>query len=434
MNFNGSNTSFGYNNNRNRSRNNNRRNNNGYNGNNNNNGGKKFINSPMLPKWYRNAFFKDCSFAVRERSYGDMHAIELAEIRSVDEPSGKDDRRPTTKNQNQPKKETSRRFEAPDTKAATPESTPKEQPKHQEEAETLRKFIGEYGGHIADINYLKRLIIEMFPDVLRILRKYGDDRYVDLYNSMDKVFTLMCTSQLSSLILSILEENGFPDWDNDWKNLAVAISIIMSNYGNRINNTGAKSCYVNDIIPCGAMWKKEITSLVEDYKITREMAMDLVMKIPVLAEDMRTWDLNQYFIGFEWCIMAHGHDNMEVLDAELQGKLFDFFFNGPNNLAPKALSRFLAAPPVVVGEEDEVSTAISSAFRQMLYEKLDQYDIDEIERTLRYVIKERKRYETEGKTPDISLYCAAEALQFENVAKAINNLVENDENAKQYLA
>ena len=70
----------------------------------------------------------------------------------------------------------------------------------------------------------------------------------------------------------------------------------------------------------------------------------------------------------------------------------------------------------------------------MLYEKLDKYDVEEIERTLRFVIKERKRYEAEGKALDISLYCAAEALQFENVAKAVNNIVTDDEGAKQYLA
>lgn len=405
------NDGYGYRGNNNRNRNNGRQNN--------NNGGNKRQVSSILPKWYRNEFFNCADYAFGGEGLGTVRATNDRTERRTDPPKEK-------------RQGGSRRFESAD---STPVQNKDQQaqPKHNKENEILRNFIGDYGSHIADINYLKRLIIETFPDVLAVLRKYGDERYSDLYSSMDKVFTLMCTSQLSSLILSILEENGFSDWDDHWKNLAVAISIVISNYGNRINNTGAKSCYVNDIVPSGAMWKKEITTLTQDYKITREMAMDLVMKIPVLAEDMRTWDLNQYFIGFEWCILTHAHDNQEIMDAELQGKLFDFFFEGPNNLAPKALSRFLAAPPVIPNEEDEITEAIGSAFRQMLYEKLDKYDIEEIERTLRFVIKERKRYEAEGKAFNISLYCAAEALQFENVAKAVNNIVATDESAKQYL-
>ena len=382
----------------------------------------------MLPRWYRNAFFNDCAKDVQDNTVGGVHSLEYETVRLRE-----DKPRERTRTSDASRKQAPRRYEPAD----KPTKQEKKEPaKHQAEKDILDQFISDYGNHISDISYLTRLIMDTFPSVLRILRKYGDVRYADLNGSMDKVLTLMCTSQLSSLILKVLEDNGFDNWDEDWKNMAVVISIVLSNYGNRINNTGAKSCYVNDIIPSGAMWKREIGILTDDYSITKEMAMDLVMKIPVMAEDMKLWDLDQYYIGFEWCILAHAKDNAEIMDDVLQGKLFDFFFVAPNNnMGPKAISRFLASPPAFIPEaDDEITLAIGDAFRKMLYTKLDSYDIEEIERTLKYVIRERKAYENEGKSIDISLYSGVEAMQFENIAKAVRNIINNDESAKQYLA
>lgn len=309
--------------------------------------------------------------------------------------------------------------------------------KHAWENEVLDNFIGGTNSLRGKSIEFKQFVRENLPDTLKVLRKCLDDRFSDIMNKADRVFSLLCTTSMSNIIASLIENDEFENWDEVWENLSIVISILISNYGNKINSTTAKTTYVRDIIPHQKMWKREIIDLVERFGITEELATDLVIKIPVSVDNMRTYDLNQFYMGFEWCMKVHARDNMDILGSEIQGRLFDFFFGAVEgvestySIAPKAVSRFLASESVVTEDDDDVVVSIITAFRKMLYEKLNSFDIEEIERTLRYIAKQIKNQQDDEKH-DV-LFDIEEAIQFENIVQAAENLKKDDPDLASYL-
>lgn len=296
--------------------------------------------------------------------------------------------------------------------------------------EVLSAFTSAFEKNVDKPAELKSLIEDSFEDVVAAMRFYYDPRFEDALPEMNRLLDIMSTNHFASILLGILKQDPFDNWVEMWKDVALTISILLETSSKKMKD-GTIQIYVSDILASSGMWKAEITQMVEEIGITDELAIDLVIGLPVKPGDMNDLMMRSTYQTFLACILEHADENIEVLDRNAQRKLFDFFFDDkPGNggkLALKVIGRYLSDGV----PEEELSAAASliyAEFKAMLYEKLETYDVNNIAFALRFIVDQRKRNETAE-----TIFNAEDAAKYDTIRKAIMQVISKDETAKEYL-
>lgn len=293
--------------------------------------------------------------------------------------------------------------------------------------EVLSGFVNSVQKNIDKPSEIKSIIEESFDDVAAAMKYYYDTRMEDCIPFANKVLDIMSTNQFANILLSVLKQNSFDDWDVMWKDVALLISILLETSTAKMKE-GTVQIYVSDILASSGMWKTEIDQMVNTIGITEELATDLVIGLPVKAEDMTDLLMRSTYRAFLEAIIEHAEDNIEILDSQTQRKLFDFFFNEngkSGKLASKIIGRYLA-------DEDldglqGVESLIYGEFKQMLLKKLDSYDVQNIVFVIKYIVDQRKHGNKN------MIFNVEKASEYDTIRKAIVQVVSNDESAKEYL-
>lgn len=293
--------------------------------------------------------------------------------------------------------------------------------------ETLSGFVAEIQKNIDKPSQIKEIIEERFEDVAAAMRYYYDARMEDCLPDMNKVLDIMTTNQFANILLSVLKQDPFDNWDVMWKDVALLISILLETSSSKMKD-GTVQLYVSDILASSGMWKTEIDQMTNNIGITEELAIDLVVGLPVKAEDMSDLLMRSTYQSFLGAILENADDNIEILDNQAQRKLFEFFFNEngkSGKLASKVIGRYLAdeEPEGLKGAE----ALIYGEFKQMLLDKLDNYDVNNIVFVIKYIV-EQKKHGNKNMIFDVT-----KASEYDTIRKAIVQVINNDESAKEYL-
>lgn len=293
--------------------------------------------------------------------------------------------------------------------------------------ECLSGFVSSVQKNVDKPSEIKSIIEESFGDVAAAMKYYYDSRMEDCLPEMNKVLDIMSTNQFANILLSVLKQNSFDDWGEMWKDVAFLISILLETSAAKMKE-GTVQVYVSDILASSGMWKTEIEQMVNTIGISEELATDLVIGLPVKAEDMTDLFMRSTYRSFLDAIIENADDNIEILDNVAQRKLFDFFFNEngkSGKLASKIIGRYLA-------DEDldglsATESIIYGEFKQMLFKKLDSYDISNIEFVIQYIVDQKKRGHKN------MVFDVARASEYDSIRKAIVQVMTNDESTKEYL-
>lgn len=295
--------------------------------------------------------------------------------------------------------------------------------------DVLNEFIELFNKNLDKPAECRNIIEESIGDICAALKYYYDPKFEDALPEMNKTLDIMSTNHFATNLLGILKQNPFGDeWDTMWKDVAFAISILLDSSANKMKD-GTVDIYVSDILSSNGMWKTEITQLTEEFGITEDLAVDLIIGIPVKPEDMTDLNMRNIYQSFLWMLLNHANENIEVLDRNTQRGLFDFFFNDKRGkLACKVVGRFLSDEETKeLKELDSCAALVYGEFKTMLLERLEDYDVNNISFVLRFVVDQKKR----GKN-DI-IFDVEEASKYDTIRKAIMQVVAKDPSAKEYL-
>lgn len=294
--------------------------------------------------------------------------------------------------------------------------------------ETLSRFVDDIQKNIDKPSEIKDIIENQFENVASAMRHYYDQRMEDCLPEMNKVLDIMSTNQFANILLGLLKQNCFEDdWDDMWKDVALLISILLDTSASKMKD-GTVQIYLTDILATSGMWKTEIDQMADTIGITEDLAIDLVVGLPVKAEDMTDLLMRATYQNFLKAILAHADDNLDILDNNTQRKLFDFFFNEngkSGKLASKVIGRYLAEEDL--DGLDTAESIIYGEFKQMLLKKLDSYDVNNIVFVIKYVV-EQKKHGAKNVIFDVK-----KASEYDTIRKAVVQVISNDESAKEYL-
>lgn len=297
--------------------------------------------------------------------------------------------------------------------------------------EFIAGFNGDFEKNLDKPAECRRLIGENFIDLCAALKYYYDPKFVETLPEMNRLLDLMSTNHFANILLAILKQGELQDdWDTAWKDAAFALSILLDSCAEKMKDETVQ-IYVTDILASNGMWRSEINQLMDRIGITEELAIDLIVGLPVRPEDMTDLIMRYTYKNFLCLLLDHAEDNIEVLDRAAQKKLFDFFFEDGKNtkLACKVIGRYLGDPDIL--KDTELSGAallIYEEFKVMLYEKLETYDVHHIVFVLKYIVEQKKRSDKKQ-----IIFSAEDAAKYDTIRKAIMETVKKDDSAKGYL-
>ena len=271
----------------------------------------------------------------------------------------------------------------------------------------------------------KDLIAEMLIPVSQILFHYYDPRYSELTDQMNSVLKIMSTVIFTQSLRAVLRERVgeeddpegyFDNWETDYQYVGFAVSLVLgTRRASMLDET--EEIYIDTIGP--GIWSTEVTDMMNTIHVTKELATDLMLKTPIIYDKMETHHIQLFYRGFLDSIILHADDNVEMLDATLQSKLFNYLY-GKGKTAAKVIGKCLTDMPRETFRS-EAEKAVYGEYRKMLYTKLNSFDIDRIRYVLRYVSK------CKAKEPDAPMVFDTDtAMEESNIAKAMKGLVEED--------
>lgn len=296
--------------------------------------------------------------------------------------------------------------------------------------EAISNFLDDYaevcklsGNQVTDV------IRDDFWDIAKIMTHYYDPKYGTISGEMNKVLDIVSSQRFAVSLINLLngeEIEGWHDGTHDiWKDVMFTIATTITTCHRKMKDETV-SAYI-ELLSSGGLAGKDVDKLVTELGITRDLAMDLMVAVPVIPEDLTDITLKQFFGSFVMKIMDHAEENIDVLDRGTQGKLFSFFF-GKSHIALKAIGRMLAAPKIT-GFANESQKVVYAEYLSMLSDRLDAYDIKDIKYVLRFIVNEKKRL---GKDT-MMLFGNLSIVEYNSVRKAELELISSDAEAKEYL-
>lgn len=295
----------------------------------------------------------------------------------------------------------------------------------KKDANFINEFVEDFRDSINNYNTMYGLVVDNAPTLFSILKGYYrvkmDDSLVDAMNALINV---ICIKPFSQMLKKALESEV---WELDgryetcWRDIVFGLSLVLNTSYLKMNDDVVDR-YVNTILV--RMLNAEITQLVNKTGIKQDLALDLYIALPFINWSNHV--LDEYYGQFREKILIHAEDNADILDAEIQEKLFRTFF-GQSNTLIKVIGKYFS-DPIITEHQEYIQTAVDQEFITMLYNILDQQDIGTIEYCLQYVVNKRKELDTTDTLFDCSV-----ASNYKNVKKALLRMLDKNQENKKYL-
>ena len=303
-------------------------------------------------------------------------------------------------------------------------------------ADAMNDFVDEFTG-TQDFRKLREIMTDMLPDAVRHIKGYYNPNNNKMYvDAVNRLIGVAGTTVFSKALSKVLEEGDWAEdgtYDRIWRNVAFLVSTALETAYSRMHTDVVRK-YATEILP--RMWKPEINEITMETGVTKDLALDLIIAIPMVGSEWNGSNIDAFYGRFLDKMMIHAEDNMDILNWEVQGMLYDRFFGngkkGNGKTALKVIGKYLVSAPKTeaeLKEAGEVATAIYKEFLKMLYKKLDAYDIKDISYVFRFVADYRKD------NPDAdTTFNAADVKDYENVRKGLLNVMDTDKDKMEFLA
>lgn len=302
------------------------------------------------------------------------------------------------------------------------------------ELDLLEDFIYEYTTDDSNVprkSFLKQkdLIAELIIPICKVLWNYYDPRYDEIRNEMNSVLHIMSTEIFAKTLRSVLkerlseecdEEGYFANWDVDYQYLGYAVSLVLGACRMRMSED-TEEIYVTEIGP--GIWTNEVEEITNRIRVTRELAVDLMLKTPIVYNRMENYHVGIFYSGFLDSMIIHADDNAEMLTTESQSLLFNYLY-GREKIAAKVIGRYLTDAPRD-SFRSKAEELIYEAFKKMLYEKLNGLDMDLIRFVLKYINNQK------AKNPDMPMIFDFDtAAYYTNLNRAMTSFLAETRDAK----
>ena len=289
----------------------------------------------------------------------------------------------------------------------------------------MEDFVTEYGNNKTHISELYTLLRNDFPAVAEIIsNKYFNKKYTDIVPTMNAVIKLMTTKVFATSLLSTIKDGGFELEDVKYDFGKIISMVLRTSNSKMVDSTMA--AYVE--IMADYLYEIELKKL-QELGLSDDAATDFVIGIPKLMTQMTENDL-KYSVGeFLGIIMEHHETTINTMDAESQKKLFYAVFPQIKYQTNKAVGKCLTAQYFDFGD-DEQRVALYNEYIKMLYMILDEQDIQDIEYVLSYIVKV---VSADDKNNATIVFNGKDAAEYKNIAKALKNFIDNNEEAKKVL-
>lgn len=306
--------------------------------------------------------------------------------------------------------------------------------KFEEELNILEDFICEYTGEQKSFLKQKDLVAEMIIPIAKVLWNYYDPKYDAIRNEMNNVLKIMSTEIFASTLRSVLkerlgderdEEGYFMNWDVDYQYLGYAISLLLGTCKMRMCEE-TEEIYVTEIGP--GIWTNEIDDIMGRIRVTKELAADLMMKTPIMYDKMENYHIGIFYQGFLDSMIIHADDNAEMLTTESQLLLFNYLY-GRGKTAAKVIGRYLTDPPRE-SFRTKAEEMIYEAFKKMLYEKLNSFDIDLIRFVVKFISTQKLKNADAGQEETPMIFDFDVAADYPNLNRAMSAFLAENKNAK----
>jgi hypothetical protein len=311
---------------------------------------------------------------------------------------------------------------------ASENQEPEKKQEHDKRADAMNAFCYDFSDNASDFKRMRDVVIDEFPDAVKYIRNYYNPKNTSLYlDAANRLIQTVCTTQFASALGSVLESGVWSDdgtYDRCWRSIAFVISAALETRYEAMHGDTVRK-YATEILP--RMWKPEIEEIVTETGVTKDLALDLIIAIPMVGSEWNGSNIDAFYGRFLNKMLEHAEDNMDVLNYEVQGMLYNRFF-GSSNTALKVIGKFLTSEPRETFDSD-VQEAVYKDFIKMLYTKLDKYDIGEIAYVFKYVSIARKHY------PNVkTIFASGDVTGYDNVRKGFVKCLEDDSEAMKYLA
>ena len=295
---------------------------------------------------------------------------------------------------------------------------------------TLDDFVEKYAENKSDSTYIQTLLGDDFGAVAEVMRHYYDTAYNNTIESMNNVIKLMTAKTFALNLLSAVKKKDevFNDWDTIKMPIAALISLALDTHHTKmISDT--KMFYVEIISE--HIYNFEIKEIMTKFKLSEDAATDLIIGAPSFGQDMTDVDIKHYYGTILNMLINHGKSAMDYMNAENQRNLFYHIFKDDNRVAIKAVAHCFGDEMIVF--EEEADEALYTEYVKMLYDVLNEHDLDDIRFVLRYIVKVRAGIQKEGKDT-ITVFDVKKAVEYENIKTALLDYIESSDSAKTFLA
>lgn len=296
-------------------------------------------------------------------------------------------------------------------------------------AEEIYDFLDEFKKYVDDFQECRLTVTEKFPNIVKYVRNYYSQKNSPSFNdAINKLILAISTTNFANALQSVLEHG---DWDDDsgtygkcWRSIAFALSVALETAHDRMHGS-VISKYATEILP--RMWKPEIQDIATSTGVTKDLALDLIIAIPMIDSEWNSANIDAFYGRFLDKMLIHAEDNMDVLNWEVQGMLYKKVF-GSGKPALQVIGKYLTSEPREK-LDTEVEQAVYQEFIKMIYSKLDEYDIKDIMYVFRYVANIRKSTDNAP-----TIFNAKDAKSWDNVRKGMLQVMEQDKDTMNFLA
>lgn len=315
--------------------------------------------------------------------------------------------------------------------AETPDNNQDSEAKYLEDCKNLLdEFVQTYKDNKTNPNVLNDLMDDKFIEICKVMDKYYDKGMESIVSSMNSILVLSTIKAFSITVNNFMsrKDEVIDDFNSVKRYIAGFLSLALETNHNRMMSD-TKSIYIDIITD---IYEFEVKDLSIRFNLTEDAILDLLIGIPHFGEDMTISQIKSCYDNFLEMLINHGRSAIDYMNAEHQKELFYYLFKDADGIAVKAAGQCLSDPRIVF--DDEQDQALYQEYIKMLYEVVNEHDINEIKMVIRFIITTRERMKkvNEG---EITAFDVKEALEYENIKTAITDYLANDKNgkAKEFL-
>ena len=298
-----------------------------------------------------------------------------------------------------------------------------------DKADVINRFYNDFKKAATNYKLMKELVTDDFPDVVKYVKSYYSSKNSPMMiDALNHLLDTVATTQFSKVLSNVLESRIWLEddtYDKCWRNIAYSISVTLIINHVRMHEDAIRK-YVSEILP--RIWAPEIQDIVHNIGVTKDLALDLIIAIPMIDSDWNSANIDAFYDKFLEKMIQHAEDNMDILNYEIQGMLYDKMFGTTGKVPLKIIGKYLASEPMKP-TDSEVENAVYEEFVKMLYTKLDAFDIKDIVYVFNYVNK------VKGENPNKkTIFISTDATKYENVRKGLLQLMDDNPESMNNLA